>query len=42
MDDDELPPYLGERLRDAFHDMFRAQHEAAVDDAPRITEEPTP
>jgi len=30
---DELPPCIGERMRDAFHSIFRGQQEAA---------EPTP
>ena len=30
-DDDELPPWLGERMRDAFHDIFRAAADAALD-----------
>ncbi|MGP1666711.1 MAG: hypothetical protein ACTS5I_12520 [Rhodanobacter sp.] len=29
--DDELPPWLGERMRDTFHDIFRAADEAAND-----------
>lgn len=29
--DDELPPWLGERMRDAFHDIFRKAAETAQD-----------
>lgn len=34
--DDELPPWLGERMRNATHDIHRAAFEAALDskDAP--------
>jgi hypothetical protein len=30
-DDDELPPWLGQRMRDATHDIHRAAFEAALD-----------
>lgn len=40
MDDDELPPWLGERFRDAFHEMFRNQHDAELDAS--ADQEPTP
>lgn len=30
-DDDELPPWLGQRMRDATHHIHRAAHEAALD-----------
>jgi hypothetical protein len=30
-DDDELPPWLGQRMRDATHDLHRAAFEAALD-----------
>lgn len=29
--DEELPPWLGERMRDTFHDIFHAAAEAAQD-----------
>lgn len=29
--DDELPPWLGERMRDTFLDIFQAAHEVAQD-----------
>lgn len=29
--DDELPPWLGERMRDTFHDIFHAAADAATD-----------
>jgi hypothetical protein len=31
-DDDELPPWLGERLRQATRDIFRAQFERDQED----------
>ncbi|WP_424682955.1 hypothetical protein [Frateuria sp. YIM B11624] len=31
-DDDELPPWLGERLRQATHDIYRAEFERAQDE----------
>lgn len=30
-DFDELPPCIGERMRDAFRDIFANQHAAAID-----------
>lgn len=30
--DDELPPWLGERVRDITHDIYRTAEEAAADD----------
>jgi len=30
-DDEELPPWLGERMRDTFHDIFHAAADAATD-----------
>jgi len=29
--DDDLPPWLGQRMRDATHAIHRAAHEAALD-----------
>lgn len=30
-DDDELPPWLGQRIQDTTHDIHRAAFEAALD-----------
>lgn len=35
--DDELPPWLGQRMRDTTHHIHRAAHEAQQDE-----QEPTP
>jgi len=37
--DDDLPPALGEAFRDAFHDMFANQNEAAQHAAPAASKE---
>jgi hypothetical protein len=38
--DDELPPWLGESFRDAFHAIFHNQHQAEQHAAP-ADQEPT-
>lgn len=34
MDEDDIPPWLGERFRDDFRQIFRNQYEAELLDAP--------
>lgn len=41
MDDDELPPWLGEHFRESFYEIFANQHHAEQHAAP-AEEERTP